>query len=324
MNIIIAAGGTGGHVFPAVCVANELKKHKVCVRFVSDERGKKYLADYENSAIIQRINTSSRFKLYISLLKNTLLSFSILKRDKPLAIIGFGGYPAVPCVLAAQILRKKTVIFEQNAVVGGANKMLSKFSSLIVTAFENTKNLKQSDKLCFIGNPTRFESIYDKINDKKNDKFTILIIGGSQGAQIFSQIEEKLLTKIENDDIIICRQAAGGFFANIEELYQQTDLVIARSGAATIFELIGFHKPAILVPYKKSINGDQLENALFLSRNNAAITIDESEINKVPEIVSELMQNTEKIENMKENLRKLYRKNITEKAVAKLLKVINT
>ena len=145
--IIIAAGGTGGHVFPALCLARELKNNGHNVMFATDKRGLKYLSEFRTNAIIQKINTSSRLKLYFSLVINILFCLFRIMRIKPDLVIGFGGYPSVPFVFAAQILKVKTVIHEQNAIIGKANKLLSKMADLVVTSFTETKGLQRSKKV---------------------------------------------------------------------------------------------------------------------------------------------------------------------------------
>ena len=295
--IIIAAGGTGGHVFPAVCLAKELKSKGYNITFATDKRGLKYLGNFQNNAIIQKINTSSRLKLYFSLLFNVISKMFHVKHFKPKLVIGFGGYPSVPFVLAAQLLSIKTIIHEQNAVIGKANKLLSKMANLIITSFPKTKGITQSNKVLYLGNPTRFEDKYQNITYSENDIVTILIFGGSQGAKVFSNevvhaicdLSKTMKLRVfhqgrtEDIDIIKSKYSAFGienivsdFFNNMDELYKNSDIVISRSGASSVFEIIGFAKPAILIPYMSSINGDQLANANYLRDNNAVIVVDEN------------------------------------------------
>ncbi|MDR0744786.1 MAG: undecaprenyldiphospho-muramoylpentapeptide beta-N-acetylglucosaminyltransferase [Holosporales bacterium] len=344
MKVIIATGGTGGHVFPGVCIANELRKNNVSILFATDKRGVKYLGDCANKAIIQKINTSSRYLLYISLLKEIVSAVIYLLKNRYDCVIGFGGYPSVPYVLAAQILRKKTIIHEQNAAIGKANKLLSRLASRIITSFENTKNLKKSNKIINIGTPTRFESMYDLEEVHENGDFTILVIGGSQGAQIFSKLVTHALCDLKESNIMIYSQVieqdidfvkkqfqqaqinheVKSFFNNIDALYKKADLVIARAGASSIFEIIGFKKPAILIPYKKSINGDQEENAKFLLKNDAAIVVDELNITSsdLKEMIKKLINNPKKLTTMKKNLEKIYTSNITKKVVSEILNTL--
>lgn len=331
MKILIAAGGTGGHVFPATCVALELQKRGAEVVFATDVRGERYLKEFAKGAIIQEISTSSRGRLYFSLLRQTVKSFSYLLKNDFDAILGFGGYPSVPFVLAGQLLFKKTFIHEQNAVIGKANKLLSHFAKKIFVSFPKTKNLNNSSKVVFVGMPTRFENEYDK-ESVKNKKFTILVFGGSQGAKIFSENIAKIICSLKKDLMVYNQvpenfkestkkiyEAHGiecvveSFFENIDELYRQADLVVSRSGASSIFEIIGFKKNSILVPYKMSINGDQEANAKFLSSNDAAVVIQEQEIEqKLAEVVQKFVESPDEFKIIQENLDKLYKQNITK------------
>ena len=325
-SIIIAAGGTGGHVFPAVCVADGLKRCGYDIIFVTDKRGKQYIGKYEANAIVQNINTSSRKKLYLSLIFNILRYFFKVMIIKPRMVIGFGGYPSIPFVLSAQILGIKTAIHEQNAVIGKANSLLSKKATIIATSFQNTIGLQASTKSLCVGNPTRFEDIYSKSETPNNSALTILIFGGSQGSKIFAgtvvdaicelgkteKIKiyqqgrkddlEKIKSKYTNAGIEF---AVKDFFDNIGKLYQQADIIISRAGASSVFEIIGFQKPSILIPYKNSINGDQIENARYLEKHNACIVIQEEElsIDAIQKAICDIEQQSQQITNNLQSLR---------------------
>ena len=324
--IIIASGGTGGHVFPAVCLANELSARGYKIVFATDKRGIKYLGEYADGAIIQNISISSRLRLYCSLVCNIVKYFCKIVHLKPKMVIGFGGYPSVPFVLIAQILGIKTAIHEQNAVIGKANALLSRHATIIATSFPNTRGLSSSAKVKYVGNPTRFEKLYDSFKKPEDDVFTILIFGGSQGAKVFSEVvvdaicefaktkTVKVFHQGRKQDIDKIEQAykkAGidsrlvqEFFNNIDEIYQQSDLVISRSGASSVFEIIGFQKPAILIPYGNSINGDQIENAKFLENNKACIVIQEKDLTKT-KLAEALLCINEKMPEISKNLKLL-------------------
>ncbi len=340
--IIIAAGGTGGHVFPAVCLAKELEKKNYSIIFATDKRGLKYLGNFQNNAIIQKIDTSSRLKLYFSLIVNIILSMFHMrskrgeaKHLKPKLVIGFGGYPSVPFGLAAQLLKTKTIIHEQNAVIGKANKLLSKMASLVITSFPKTKGIMESNKVIHLGNPTRFENQYQNLTHSENSILTILIFGGSQGARVFSNEVVQAICNLsktiklrvfhqgrcEDIDTIKSQYNAFGientvsdFFNNMDELYKNSDIVISRSGASSIFEIIGFAKPAILIPYTKSINGDQLANAKYLKSHNAAIVINENSDLKLELSMAFSIILKEKA-LIQDNLKKLHVPNITKKFI---------
>lgn len=341
--IVVAAGGTGGHVFPALCLARELKNNGHNVIFATDKRGLKYLSEFKTNPIIQKINTSSRFKLYFSLVINILFCLFRIMRIKPDLVIGFGGYPAVPIVFAAQILKVKTVIHEQNAIIGKANKLLSKMADLVVTSFPGTKGLQRSKKVLYLGNPTRFENEYANSQYSENDVLTILIFGGSQGAKVFSsEVVSAICDLSKSRKIRVFHQGrsedvefiksqynafnventVSAFFENMDTLYKTSDFVISRSGASSIFEIIGFAKPNILIPYMKSINGDQLENANYLKKHNAAIVVIEDENIKL-ELEKALNEIVSQFEAMHDNLKKLRILNVTERFAEIVDGVIN-
>lgn len=333
--ILIVAGGTGGHVFPAVCLAKELKNKGYSIIFATDRRGLKYLGNFQNNAIVQKINTSSRSRLYFSLLFNVVLKLFHVKHLAPKLVIGFGGYPSVPFVFAAQLLRIKTILHEQNAVIGKANKLLSKMANLIITSFPKTKGIAQSNKIFHLGNPTRFENEYKNLIPSKNNILTILIFGGSQGAKIFSNevvhaicdlsktIKLRVFHQGRTEDIGIIKSqystlgiesTVSDFFNNMEELYKNSDIVISRSGASSIFEIIGFAKPAILIPYTKSINGDQWANAKYLKIHNATIVINENSDLKL-ELSMAFSRILKEKALIQDNLKKLQIPGVTKKFV---------
>ncbi|MBQ7524532.1 MAG: undecaprenyldiphospho-muramoylpentapeptide beta-N-acetylglucosaminyltransferase [Alphaproteobacteria bacterium] len=326
--VIIAAGGTGGHAFPAVCLARELEARGYGVLFATDVRGTKYLGKYQSSAVIQKVCTSSRIKLYISLLCGIASALPALRKMKPRAVVGFGGYPSVPFVLAAQLLGIKTFIHEQNAVIGKANKLLSKLATRICISFPGTRGISDCSKAVCIGNPTRFDAQYGHIEPPQNDVPVVLVFAGSQGARVFSEEVTGALCDVVNtlkirvfhqgraDDVEKIRQAyakhnvnatVAPFFENIGELYSQADLVISRSGASSIFEIMGFRKPSVLIPFAKSINGDQLENAQFLEKQEAATLVSEAELSqrKLSDIVKDLLLSENKRLAMSEKLEQI-------------------
>ncbi|MDR1233687.1 MAG: UDP-N-acetylglucosamine--N-acetylmuramyl-(pentapeptide) pyrophosphoryl-undecaprenol N-acetylglucosamine transferase [Holosporales bacterium] len=445
MKILVVAGGTGGHVFPALCVANNLRGRGHNVVFATDHRGNAYLSGFSGLKVVRplskppesdlmkgeparrtgvyfgvhedsstvstkqktgcgefgersilNIRTFPRRILYLSLLFNTIKCFWKLLRDRPDCVVGFGGYPSVPFALAAQLLFIKTIIHEQNAVIGKANKLLSFMAHKIITSFPDVLPPKWNGKSILIGNPTRFEKeygiprvsrplskpsesdlmegetarrtgVYLSVHQRdeyrylstgltkqkadcgklgkwssKTDVFTILIFGGSQGASIFagvisdticilsSDTKLKVYHQARSEDVDKIREKyknanldyeVSSFFENINILYKQSDLVISRSGASSIFEIIGFMVPAILIPYKKSINGDQLANARFLQKHDATIVVDEDEITAYQLLITikDLIQNPQHLERISQNLAGLYVKDITIKCADAML-----
>ena len=346
--VVIAAGGTGGHVFPALCLAHALSNKNYKVEFIVDKRGYKYLKNINDNNIsikIQNINNKSRIILYFSVFKNLILNIFKFIFNRPLYIIGFGGYPSFAPVFAGQILRIKNAIHEQNAVIGNANKVLSKLTNNIFISFENTVGIKQNNKIIYTGNPTRYDNLYDSIQQYKinNDEvFTILIFGGSQGAAIFADTVTNTICKLSNKYKIKVYQQSRqedidkiknlysqysieyyveSFFNNINELYTIADLVISRSGASSIFEIIGFKKPSILIPYSKSINGDQIANATYLNQKEAAIVLSDTiiTVDILYNKIEYLINNKNELEILSHNLSNI---NLTNSTINLLENVI--
>lgn len=294
--IILASGGTGGHVFPAISIANEMTRRGYDCKFITDSRGARYLDEtYRQNCDVFYSKTTPRFALYIILIYNIarfLWKFTLHRRRKQI-VIGFGGYPSLPAVLAAQMLGIKTIIHEQNAVIGKANMLLSRRCTILISSFDNIQS--NSRNTVFVGNPTRFEREYEQDYPVTitNDTIIILVIGGSQGASIFAQDVVDAIcdayTK-QSKRLIVYHQALSvdiqnvkskydqynitstvqSFFDNIGDLYKRASLVISRSGASSVFEIIGFARPCILLPFMQSINGDQANNALYLYNLKAA------------------------------------------------------
>ncbi len=332
--IIIAAGGTGGHVFPAMCVADELME-KFAICFATDKRGFKYLGRYQHNAIIQPVILKNRLLLYVSLIWGIAKALWRLVLDRPQYVIGFGGYPSVPFVFAAQILRIKTIIHEQNAVLGKANKLLAKMVNLVILSFPiKTPSLRNSK---IIGNPTRFEALYSGYQYQPSNKphLKILILGGSQGSKLITEqtircilaLPEGIRTNLfihhqvrqEYYELVTSQYKKNQisaevqtFFSNIGYIYQNTDLIIARSGASTVFEIIGFKIPAILIPFQASINGDQRANAEVLSQHGAALVYKEDNFAEITTFIKKVYNDRSILDRMSKSYNKLHLKGITK------------
>ena len=326
MKIILAAGGTGGHIFPAVSVAKCLTNKGHDIVFATDQRGRKYIKT--GKFIIQKMITSNRLLLYVSLCFNILVAVVYLLKNRPSCVVGFGGYPSVPFVFAAQILKIPTIIHEQNANLGKANRLLKKLCKKVLLSCDiNCK------KAVLVGNPTRFEKEYIDHTYSVKDPFCIFVFGGSQGSKIVSQAALDAILSLHRDDICVYHQAhkddiatikeqykkhnikcdVRTFFDDINNVYTSCNLVISRSGASTIFELIGFCIPSILIPYEKSINGDQLCNAQYLQQKQGCIIVRENELKNLSDIVQKLLQNKESLLQMSKSLQQLKISNIANR-----------
>ncbi len=305
--IILTAGGSGGHLYPADSLA-AIIKNDYNLELVTDKRGiKNYkgeLSQITNHSVYAGsikgrsplFILKSLFKLFIG----TLQSITLLLNKKPKLVIAFGGYACIPCSIAAIILRIPLIIHEQNTVMGRANRSIAKYATLITKSFKNVKFLPKNVSTVYTGLPVRKEIIqlhnkpYPKLT--KTGKIQILIMGGSQGAKILSDIIPETICSLDKtlqkrleihqqsraEDVERVKAAykesdakvtINSFFTNIPELLEEAHFVISRSGASSVWELVVSGKPSILVPLPYA--EDQPDNAKFLANNNAAIILEQ-------------------------------------------------
>lgn len=294
--IILAAGGTGGHIFPAEALAEELVGHDYKVVFITDKRATDYkgiLGSLErhivSSGTLGR-GIKGKITAIVDIFIGILQALAILRRLKPDVVVGFGGYPSFPTIYAAGLLGIPTVIHEQNSVLGRANRLLLKRATAIATTFPDTKFIagEYSEKVILTGNPVR-ASIralhfipYPELTQDGNIR--ILVTGGSQGASIFSQIVPAAIAALpgtlrarirvdqqcRKEDLETTRAVytemnvsadISSFFTDIPARLASTHLVIARAGASTISELTAAGRPSILVPLPSSMDNHQYYNA---------------------------------------------------------------
>ena len=338
INIVLATGGTGGHIFPALALKKRLEQQNFQVNIIADHRFLRFVKVQSNDTHIIKdagLNKNFLHKLMapFKILIATLQALIIMRKLKTQLVIGFGGYVMVPTILAAVILRKKIIIQEQNSVLGKANKFFAKFADLIVTFFPKLLNSeKHHHKLKHIGWLVR-ENIL-KFRTAKFDgsqKFNLLVLGGSQGAQIFStaipfaiaKLPPELVNKISInqqariEDIDICRKNYQNinieanivsFFEDVGEQIFKADLIIARSGASTCSELTAIGRAAILVPYEHASNNHQFYNAKYLADAKAAIIIEQKDLiaEDLAKQIKLLMQNPNILKNYAENSKACY------------------
>ncbi len=305
--VLVAAGGTGGHLFPAEALGNALAARGVTVELVTDARAQQYGGDFQARAV-HRIAAATpsggsifaKAKAVLTLLSGTLAALRLLRRLRPAAVVGFGGYPTVPPVLAATLLRIPTILHEQNAVLGRANRFLAGRVDAVATGFPSLKGAGSdiAAKTFYTGNPVRpkvvaaAEMAYPNIAGQ----FILLVIGGSQGARIMADIVPPaiaLTAESARKNLVIAQQARGEdearvrqayahlavraevlpFFADLPARMAAASLVIARAGASTVAELAVIGRPAILVPFPHALDQDQAANAAHLGAIGAAIVV---------------------------------------------------
>lgn len=309
--IIIATGGTGGHIFPAISLAQYLSKKNFEVEITTDKRGKKFFNEI-NFLKIKTISTATIFiKNPFLILKNIfLIIFSIiksilyLKKKKPHLVFGVGGYSSFPVCFASKILGIPLLIYENNLLLGKANKILSFFAKKIFTSFSEVQgideNLKKKSLYC--GNIIRQEIMNYKHNFNEKNDLKILVLGGSQAAKIFGEKLPRIfeMIKKENLKIIIYQQCLPeqnnslknfyesvsiqseifNFDPNILKYYKKIDLVITRSGSSVSAELLNCNIPFISVPLEKSADDHQNKNAEFFQKKGFCFLIKENQIDE--------------------------------------------
>ena len=333
--IVLAAGGTGGHIFPAEAVAEKLREHNYDTKLICDKRVVPLLEgaflEVEKVVVMLAAPKSSllsKIKSIVALLFSTIKILWMFLKNRPKLVISFGGYPTLPAALSAVILRVPLVLHEQNSSLGLVNWLFLPFARHLCTSFPSTRKIKKkySHKVLLTGLPLRNKIIkcikHPKI--QPDDRyFRILVIGGSQGAKLFSdvipnaiakldkslqeriQITQQVRNELINTTIAIyketyCKYEVKPFFHNIAELYRQHDLVITRAGASSMAELMSFQKAAIIVPFAKAKDNHQYYNAKFLEDSSQSIVIEEKDfsINRLSNHLREFLKDPEKIRNM--------------------------
>ena len=321
-HVLIAAGGTGGHVYPALAVADYLREQGVKVTWVGTEKGLEHRVVPNAGIPLEIISISGlRGKGLVNLIfvpvKLILAIIQVVKiflRVKPDAVLGMGGFVSGPCGLAAFILRKPLYLHEQNAIPGLTNKVLSYLATTVMQAFPDS--FKGNKNIIPTGNPIRKDiselASPDERMLNRKDNIRLLIIGGSLGAQALNENvpqalsgmnkelqpnvwhqtgKNKLDATITNYKKVNVEAKVTEFIENMAEAYDWADLVICRAGALTISELANAGVGAILVPYPYAVDDHQTANAEYLTNVGAAVLIQQNQlIPKLKETITELLQ----------------------------------
>jgi UDP-N-acetylglucosamine--N-acetylmuramyl-(pentapeptide) pyrophosphoryl-undecaprenol N-acetylglucosamine transferase len=303
--IVLAAGGTGGHLFPAEALARELMARGFRIALVTDRRGQAF-GDKLPGVALHRIRTGrfggglmNKVVGVAELALGTLEAGRLLRALAPAVVVGFGGYPSVPTMLAAARQNLPTVIHEQNAILGRANRLLAPRARRIASSFAEMGGMRDADRprLVLTGNPVRpaITALRGAIYrvPENHDSFEILVLGGSQGARVLSEVVPaafavlpaavrrrlRVTQQARAEDIEAVRVAhrASGvaaelaaFFNDVPERLARAHLVISRSGASTMAELTLVGRPAILVPYLHAADDHQTANARALEKVGGA------------------------------------------------------
>lgn len=305
MKVIIAGGGTGGHLFPGIAVAEELVARGHEVRFVGTEKGIEaravpkagYPIDYIDIAGIKKKGFKGTITGLFRVPRAMRQSREILSRENPDVVVGVGGYASGPMVLAAALRGKPTAILEQNSIPGFTNKTLGRFSKVIFGAFETARKSFSKKKYRLVGNPVR-KPVREALANVGGDGDGVLVVGGSQGAHAVNELvfeAFKILKAIgvtprllhqtgEKDrDDMAARYADADIVADVRAFiddmgaaYRDAAVVIARAGASTLAELTMIGKPAILIPFPFAADDHQTVNARELADAGAALLLPQS------------------------------------------------
>jgi UDP-N-acetylglucosamine--N-acetylmuramyl-(pentapeptide) pyrophosphoryl-undecaprenol N-acetylglucosamine transferase len=334
--VFLVGGGTGGHLFPAISIAQELEGRGFATCLVTDVRCQRYLpTDLKIQTIVLNLASMGsgllqKIKALFSIAISTIVMLKVFWAERPSLLVAFGGYPSLPVLIAAMVFRTPIVLHEQNCFMGKVNKLFCSRAKLIALNFAKTFNLPENsqDKTVVVGNPVREQiKLCNLIKDFAQVPFTILIVGGSQGAVVFDELVPsaiKILRTSISTPIKIVQQSAkknheriaqiykelgidyelSDFFKNMPELYGQSSLAICRSGASTIAELIYLGLPSILVPLPTSAANHQFYNAKALLEQGAAIYFIQKYL--TPQILADEIKrfvlNTDALQDMRNNL----------------------
>ena len=358
MKILIATGGTGGHVFPAYSLAKHFSDKNYNVELITDERGYNFLKDYKSLKI--KIITSSPLikwnilKIFISIfiiLYSIFRSLIFLILNRPKIIFGMGGYSSFPICIAAAILKIKFIIYENNLIIGKANRYLLPFTEEIFVSYKDLEGIprKYNSKVYEIGNLIRKEIINfrnEKIERHNFDVINILVLGGSQAAKVFGEKlpqvfksckESKIPLKIYQQCLKNQNEQLSTFYKNLNidfeifnfsnniiTYFSKVNLAITRSGASMLAELINVNLPFISVPLPTSADNHQLKNALYYEKKNFSYLIEEKDLeNKLFNLIRSINEDRSLIEKIKMNQKQYSDKNVFNNINNQIEKILN-
>lgn len=347
MRVIISAGGTGGHIYPALSICDALKKIDPFVEILyigtTDRmegdivpRHKINFYGIKARGLDRKFSLKNIKSLYY-LVSSYIETRNVIKKFMPDIVIGVGGYVTAPVIMAAHSLKVKTLIHEQNSVLGLTNRFLSKYVDCVCTSFKDTK--VDAKKVIYTGNPCG-EYVKYKFDKKELDltpsKKLVLIVMGSLGSQTVTNHLKNILSKF-NDKKYEVLIATGNnyyesfknmqyknvkvvpFIDNIKKIFDKVDIMVTRAGATTISEIISYEVPSILVPSPYVTDNHQYKNAYALVENNAGILLEEDKLeSSLVSTIDSLIEDSEKILSIKNNLKKMQIKN-SSLSIAKII-----
>lgn len=354
MRLVIAGGGTGGHLFPALAIARAV---------IALSPSSQVVFVGTNHGIEARIVPQTEFPiLFITarglrgtgllnkvwgaseLPKGVLKSIGILNEFRPHAVLGVGGYASGPTLAAAVLMRVPSAIQEQNSVMGTTNKILSRFVDRVFISWETTEPAPSQHKTIFTGNPVREDLLCAATPDTRDDKFHLLVFGGSQGARSINEAVTRHLGALAAapSRVVVMHQTGPDSVDQVRRMYQQAgieadvrdfihemgaayrwaDLVVCRAGASSLAEITALGKPAVVVPYPYAIGDHQAKNAAVLEGRAAVKVVPEEKLKNgaLMEEVCSLMDDRDALRTMAENSRCAGRPDAAEIIARELLK----
>jgi UDP-N-acetylglucosamine--N-acetylmuramyl-(pentapeptide) pyrophosphoryl-undecaprenol N-acetylglucosamine transferase len=360
--VVISGGGTGGHIFPAIAIANEIKnKYPQAEILFVGAKGKMEMekvpqAGYNIVGLpitgFQRRLAFSNFVLPFKLVYSLLKAYFLLKSFKPNVVIGVGGYASGPILRVASFASIPTMVQEQNSFPGKTNRILSKVVNKICVAYDGLEKFFPKDKMVFTGNPVRNEMV--SIDGKREEAFsffgldpnkkTILVIGGSLGARTLNESIENAKALVQENNVQVLWQCGKFYYPqykeNVEEFkkagihlnefifkmdlaYACADVIISRAGAISVSELTLIGKPVILVPSPNVSDDHQTKNALALVNKSAALLVKDTEAkNNLFKEAIDLLNNQEKATQLASNCLSLGIPNAAERIVNEIENII--
>ncbi|MCD6542981.1 MAG: undecaprenyldiphospho-muramoylpentapeptide beta-N-acetylglucosaminyltransferase [Flavobacteriaceae bacterium] len=358
VKILLSGGGTGGHIYPAISIANELKRRFPKAEFLfvgANDRMEMEKVPQEgykiiglNIAGLQRSLTLKNLAFPFKLIQSLIKANQIVKKFKPDIVIGTGGFASGPTLYMANLKSIPTVIQEQNSFPGVTNKLLAKKAKKICVAYSDLEIYFPKEKIIKTGNPVRQDLL--NITEKREEaisffeldknKKTLVVLGGSLGARVINQTIEKNMDFILSHDVQIIWQSGKlyiddykkynkikgvqvhAFIKNMDLLYAAADVIISRAGAGSISELCIVGKPVIFIPSPNVAEDHQTKNAMSVVEKDAAIMIKESELGTFREIFSRLMEDKIERDSLSDNIKSLALPDATEQIVDEIEKIL--
>ena len=357
--ILLAAGGTGGHLLPAEALGVELIRRGFRVRLATDARALRYSGlfsadtiDVVPSETVRGRTPWSLAHTGLMLATGTAVALRLMRRQKPSAVVGFGGYPTLPPLLAARLVGIPTVIHDANAVLGRANRFLSRRVDAIATSLPGVldRDPALKDKTTTVGTPMRpailAAAAMKYSSPEPTGPFRLLVVGGSQGARVMADIVPGAIERLEPalwNRLILTQQVREEDMARVRAVYDRlkiaaelapffsdlparlaaSHLVVSRSGAGTVAELAAIGRPSILVPLPGSIDQDQFANAGVLSQAGGALRIVQTDFtpDRLAAEISALAAEPERLGTMAANARTVGRLDAAERLADLVVKV---